>query len=101
VAAVVHHGGSGTVAAAARAGVPQIVLPYMSDQFLWRSQVRKLGLGPNGGLLRLLSARSLSKAIAECLENERYKRRAEEIATAVRGTDGVHLTVRAVEAIKM
>jgi UDP:flavonoid glycosyltransferase YjiC (YdhE family) len=98
VAAVVHHGGSGTVAAAARAGVPQIVLPHMSDQFLWRSQVVKLGLGPRAGLLRTLSARSLSKAVVECLGNERYKQRAQEIAAPIRATDGVELTVRAVEA---
>ena len=101
VAAVVHHGGSGTVATAARAGVPQIVLPYMADQFMWRSQVVKLGLGPKAGLLRMLSARSLSRAIVECLGNERYKRRAEEIATAIRGTDGVDLTVRVIEATRM
>lgn len=31
-AVVVHHGGSGTTAAAARAGVPQVVLPMMLDQ---------------------------------------------------------------------
>lgn len=101
VAAVVHHGGAGTVATAARAGVPQIVLPYMSDQFMWRSQVVKLGLGPRAGLLRMLSSRSLSKAVLECLESERYKRKAEEIAAAIRGTDGVALTVRAVEALRM
>jgi hypothetical protein len=53
------------------------------------------------GLLRMLSARSLSKAVLECLGNERYRRKAEEIATAIQGTDGVDLTVRAVEAIKM
>ena len=101
VAAVVHHGGAGTVATAARAGVPQVVLPHMSDQFMWRSKVVKLGLGPRAGLLRMLSARSLAKAVLECLENERYKRKAEEIATAIRDTDGVDLTVRAIEAIKM
>jgi len=101
VAAVVHHGGSGTVATAARAGVPQIVFPCMADQFTWRSQVLKLGLGPNGGLLRMLSARSLSKAVLECLGNDRYKKRAEEIASAIRTTDGVALTVRAVESIQV
>jgi UDP:flavonoid glycosyltransferase YjiC (YdhE family) len=99
VAAVVHHGGSGTVATAGRAGVPQVVFPYMSDQFAWQSQVVRLGLGPRAGLLRMLSARSLSKAVRECLGNERYRSKAEEIATAIRATDGVALTVRAVEAI--
>ena len=81
--------------------MPQIVLPYMSDQFMWRSQVVKLGPGPRTGLLRMLSARSLSKAVRGCLGNERYKRKAEEIATAIRATDGVDLTVRAIEAIGM
>jgi UDP:flavonoid glycosyltransferase YjiC (YdhE family) len=70
----------------------------MFDQFMWHSQVVKLGLGPKAGLLRMLSARSLSKAILECLGNERYKRKAEEIARAIRGTDGVLLTVRVIEA---
>lgn len=101
VAAVVHHGGSGTVAAAARAGVPQVVFPHMSDQFLWRSHVRRRGLGPNGALLRMLSARSLSKAILECVGDERYRKNAEDVAAAIRGTDGVELTVRAVEAVNM
>jgi UDP:flavonoid glycosyltransferase YjiC (YdhE family) len=99
VAAVVHHGGSGTVATAARAGVPQVVFPHMADQFAWRSQVLKLGLGPNGGLLRMLSARSLSRAVLECLGNGRYRKKAEEVAAAIRATDGVALTVRAVKAI--
>ena len=75
-------------------------LPYMSDQFTWHSQVVRLGLGPRAGLLRMLSARSLSKAVRECLGNERYRRKAEEIATAIRATDGVALTVRAIEAIR-
>jgi UDP:flavonoid glycosyltransferase YjiC (YdhE family) len=73
----------------------------MSDQFAWRSQLLKLGLGPDGGLLRMLSARTLSRAVRECLGNDRYRRKAEEIASAIRATDGVALTVRAVEAIKV
>jgi UDP:flavonoid glycosyltransferase YjiC (YdhE family) len=31
-AAVVHHGGAGTVAAAVRAGIPQVVVPQMADR---------------------------------------------------------------------
>jgi len=63
VSAVIHHGGAGTVATAARAGVPQIVLPQAADQFLWRSQVVGLGLGPLAPMLRLASAASLARAI--------------------------------------
>jgi vancomycin aglycone glucosyltransferase len=45
VALVVHHGGAGTTAAAARAGVPQVLLPMFGDQFYWSSRVRALGIG--------------------------------------------------------
>ncbi|MGE3513049.1 MAG: glycosyltransferase, partial [Vicinamibacterales bacterium] len=45
VAAVIHHGGAGTTAAAARAGVPQVVTPMFGDQFYWASRVVDLGLG--------------------------------------------------------
>lgn len=45
VAAVVHHGGAGTTAAAARAGVPQVITPLFSDQFYWASRIVELGLG--------------------------------------------------------
>ncbi|MGK8490426.1 glycosyltransferase [Nocardia asiatica] len=45
VAAVVHHGGAGTTTAAARAGVPQVVLPQMMDQPYWARRVAALGIG--------------------------------------------------------
>jgi vancomycin aglycone glucosyltransferase len=45
VATVVHHGGAGTTAAAARAGAPQVITPMFSDQFYWASRVVALGLG--------------------------------------------------------
>jgi vancomycin aglycone glucosyltransferase len=45
VAAIVHHGGAGTTAAAARAGVPQIITPMFNDQFYWASRVVDLGIG--------------------------------------------------------
>ncbi len=43
--AVLHHGGAGTTAAAARAGVPQVIAPMFGDQFYWASRVRALGIG--------------------------------------------------------
>ncbi|APA99840.1 glycosyltransferase [Nocardia seriolae] len=45
VAAVVHHGGAGTTTAVSRAGVPQVVVPQLFDQFYWADRVRTLGLG--------------------------------------------------------
>lgn len=45
VAAVVHHGGAGTTTTAARAGVPQVVVPLIADQPYWAGRVAALGIG--------------------------------------------------------
>ncbi|MEU9456509.1 glycosyltransferase [Streptomyces sp. NPDC048277] len=45
VAAVVHHGGAGTTATAARAGAPQVVVPQLADQPYWAGRVVELGIG--------------------------------------------------------
>lgn len=59
--AVVHHGGAGTTAAAARAGVPSVVLWVGADQPVWANQVRRLGLG---------TSRRLSSATRESLNSD-------------------------------
>ncbi|WP_255657297.1 glycosyltransferase [Actinoplanes sp. L3-i22] len=45
VAAVVHHGGSGTTHTAARAGAPQVIVPLSGDQPYWAERVTALGIG--------------------------------------------------------
>ena len=47
MAAIVHHGGAGTTSVAAWAGVPQLVVPHLLDQFYWGGRVAQLGLGPS------------------------------------------------------
>ena len=76
VAVVVHHGGAGTTAAAARAGVPQMVIPQFTDQFYWASRIRDLGAGSTvrfanlevetlvPALKNVLSPRALERAYA-------------------------------------
>lgn len=46
VAVAVHHGGIGTVAAALRAGVPQVVRPFLGDQPFWADRLHRLGVAP-------------------------------------------------------
>jgi vancomycin aglycone glucosyltransferase len=45
IAAVVHHGGAGTTTTAAIAGVPQILIPQMYDQWYWGQRIHDLGIG--------------------------------------------------------
>jgi UDP:flavonoid glycosyltransferase YjiC (YdhE family) len=72
--AVVHHGGAGTTAAAARAGVPQIIVPHMLDQFYWAQQIGRLGLGPRGISRLRLNAKSLGRAIITCMTDGAMQR---------------------------
>ena len=66
VAAAVHHGGAGTTAAAARAGVPQLVVPMFGDQFYWASRVRALGIGSS--VVGTPITETLATALREVLE---------------------------------
>ena len=43
-AVVVHHGGVGTVGAALRAGVPQVIRPFLGDQPFWARRVHEIGI---------------------------------------------------------
>ncbi|MFG1931219.1 glycosyltransferase [Mycobacterium sp. NPDC048908] len=85
VAAVVHHGGAGTTTTAARAGVPQVVVPQMADQPYWAGRVAELGVGAaHDGPTPTVE--TLSAALATALAPQTRAR-----ATAVAGlirTDG-------------
>ena len=45
VSVVVHHGGAGTTAAAVRAGIPSVIIPFFFDQCFWADRLVKLGAG--------------------------------------------------------
>ncbi|ROZ98259.1 glycosyltransferase [Gordonia sp. OPL2] len=55
----VHHGGAGTTAAVARAGIPAVVGWISADQPMWTAALRQLGVG-DGRRLRLLGANDLA-----------------------------------------
>ncbi|MBZ4318101.1 glycosyltransferase [Streptomyces huiliensis] len=75
VAAVVHHGGAGTTATAARAGVPQVVVPQATDQPYWARRVADLGIGvAHDGPAPTLA--SLTSALAAALTPETQTRAA-------------------------
>jgi vancomycin aglycone glucosyltransferase len=91
VAAVVHHGGAGTTTTAARAGVPQVIVPQLADQPYWGARVTALGIGI-GHDGPTPSAESLSAALKIVLEPEVVARAAAVAATI--HTDGAELTAK-------
>ncbi|WP_437729600.1 glycosyltransferase [Sorangium sp. So ce861] len=96
VAAVVHHGGAGTTTTAARAGVPQVIVPMFSDQPYWASRVRALGIGTSVDR-GSLSAESLRAALGGALERG-VAARAGAIAGSV-AVDGAAVAADLVERV--
>jgi vancomycin aglycone glucosyltransferase len=97
VAAIVHHGGAGTTATAARAGVPQVVVPQIADQPYWAGRVAALGIGvAHDGPAPTLE--SLAAALQTAMSPE-IRDRAAETASRIR-TDGASVAAqRLVEEI--
>lgn len=96
--AVAHHGGAGTTGAGLRAGVPNIVVPFTSDQPFWARRVHALGAGPEPIPARKLSADRLAAAIVEAVNDADMRRRAREIGERLRAEDGVRKAVQLVQA---
>jgi vancomycin aglycone glucosyltransferase len=91
VAAVVHHGGAGTTTTAAKAGVPQVVVPQIADQPYWAGRVADLGIGAGHDGPRP-TAESLSAALDTALTEE-TRARATAVAATVR-TDGAAVAAK-------
>ncbi len=87
-AAVVHHGGAGTTHAAAFAGVPQIPVCHLLDQYVLAEGVRTAGIGPTPLRRSRLSAESLAAALREAVSNPSYRERAREMASDLAKRDG-------------
>ena len=96
--AVVHHGGAGTTAAAVRAGVPAVVVPFHGDQPFWASRVRKLGVGPAAFPRTKLTARRLADALEIAVTSDSLRERASEIGRLVRAEHGAARAATAIAA---
>jgi UDP:flavonoid glycosyltransferase YjiC (YdhE family) len=89
MAASIHHGGAGTTGASLRAGIPQIVVPFVGDQPFWGRQVEKRGVGPQRIPHARLTASRLSEAIVAALNDPAMRKRAAEMGERVRAENGL------------
>ncbi|PIA25440.1 hypothetical protein AQUCO_11400011v1 [Aquilegia coerulea] len=100
----VHHGGSGSTAAALHTGLPQVICPFLLDQFYWAERMFWLGVAPKPLEKNVLfpenddvndickAASALSNAIKSALSPE-MKACASEIAAKISSEDGVREAV--------
>jgi vancomycin aglycone glucosyltransferase len=90
VAAVLHHGGAGTTAAAARAGRPQAILPpSLYDQAYWRQQVIERGIGVWAPRPQRLTAARLAGVLVRVLADSGVARRAAALGEVLRRRNAV------------
>ncbi len=82
-AAVVHHGGAGTTTRTAQAGVPQIIVPHLLDQYWWGQRIESMGLAPAPLPRTGLDAIQLATAIRAVVDNEFLADRAREIGQKI------------------
>jgi UDP:flavonoid glycosyltransferase YjiC (YdhE family) len=87
-AAVIHHGGIGTLAQSLRAGVPALVVPWGVDQFFAGAQLARVGAGRWVRRPAFTADRG-ARDLAALLEDPGYRKRAQAIAAQIAAEDGV------------
>jgi len=97
MAAIVHHGGAGTTAAALSAGVPSIVTPVMGDQSFWARRVSELGVGLKSFPRRKLTVEGLSRAIETAVSDDTIRAKSATLGEQIRAEDGISTAVELIE----
>jgi MGT family glycosyltransferase len=96
-AAVVHHGGHGTLMQALAAGVPSLIVPSNPDQILVAQQAQALGIGrslwrpkglPTGTDLREMSPAHIRREIDGLIADQDYARACQALRREIEGYGG-------------
>lgn len=97
-AALVHHGGVGTVAQALAAGIPQLVVPVAFDHFDEGRRLRRLGVGATLGRRRFTPRRAAA-TIRGMLADPTLARACAAAMTRMRAEDGVRDACDVIERV--
>jgi rhamnosyltransferase subunit B len=97
-AALVHHGGVGTVSQGLAGGVPQVVMPMGFDQFDNAARIERLGVGASLPRDRFRGPR-LAEMLAGLLGDGRVADRCREVAARFVGGRGLATAADEVESV--
>ncbi len=89
VAAVVHHGGSGTTATGLRHARPTVVVPFFADQPFWGWRVHALGCGPKPIPFVKLKLPGLAEAIDFAVNDPACRQNVRVLGEKLQMEDGV------------
>jgi len=93
MSAAVHHGGAGTTAAAVRAGIPSVIVPFYGDQPFWARCLNRQGVAPPAVERKAMTADMLASALAAA-QHPVMIQKAVALGSAVRAEDGIGEAVR-------
>jgi UDP:flavonoid glycosyltransferase YjiC (YdhE family) len=96
MAAVIHHGGSGTTAAGLRAGVPGMITPFTFDQEFWGRRLAALGAGLPPAPVRKITQTRLARSMIQLTSDNDLQARAAAVGQRLQSEDG---TAQAVQLI--
>lgn len=97
MAAVVHHGGAGTTAAALRSGVPSTVVPFVADQPYWGKRSAALGVGLPPIPVKQMTVDTLAYALKRMTGDSAMRQRAASLGQTLRDENGLMRAVRLIE----
>lgn len=97
-AALIHHGGIGTVAQALAAGIPQLVVPVAFDHFDEGQRLQRLGVGAMLGRRRFTPGRA-AQALNRLLASETVAQACAETRMRMTREDGVSAACDEIERL--
>lgn len=95
---VVHHGGTGTVGAALRAGVPSVLLPQIAPQRVWAQVLLRAHLCADVLDAATMTATALARALRRAVDDDGLRRSARHWQSALAGNAGLDHAVALIEA---
>lgn len=96
---VLHHGGVGTMAAALRSGVPQLIMPGSTDQPFWAKRLHGLDLAPAPLKEKNLTVETLSGAFCQ-FDDPIVQEKARAAGVDIRNENGTVNAVWYLEQLK-
>ncbi|AIV33403.1 glycosyltransferase [Streptomyces sp. CCM_MD2014] len=99
LAAVVHHAGAGTSAAALRAGVPAVTVPVTADQPFWAGRLAALGAATDPIPFRSLTAERLADSLHQVVKQQTHSRAAAQAAQHMATENGAGKTLKAIQQL--
>lgn len=96
-AAIVHHAGVGTAAAAMRSGAPSVIIPFANDEFDNSVRARRLGVAEEICVKRL-SVKMLASALERALNDQDMRAKAAALGEQMRQENGAERAAGEIEA---